>query len=416
MKIALVHTSDFGGGAERSVVSLHRQLRAAGHDCTLFVGRKTSSENDIVEIPYVRGIPGLRRTARAIERRFGLQDIYNPSFRNLVHLIPSETDVVHFNSLWGAAGYADLGALPAITDRFPSLVTMRESWLLTGHCACFFECDRWKRGCGQCPDLSRAPAIERDGTASNWRRKRKLFARSPMRVIAISKWLADRARESPILNHLPIETVYNGIDTEVFCGIDVNERLEIRRKLGVRDDQIAILVAGQTVEGIKEGIAQEWVAAVNEISDDRIVMLIVGHSAERVSKGVKPSSICVPFRSTPPEMAECFQAADFTVVTSAFEAFGRIAAESQACGTPVVSFDTGGLPEVVVDQEGGLLVPREDSMSLRTAMERLLDDAELRHRLGEQGRVAVNERFSDALIAENYLQQYRGEIAARAIA
>ncbi|MEL6106167.1 MAG: glycosyltransferase [Planctomycetota bacterium] len=416
MKIALVHTADFGGGAERSVVSLHKQLRSAGHDCTLYVGRKTSSESDIVEIPYVRGIPGLRRTARAIERRFGLQDIYNPSFRNLIRLIPSETDVVHFNSLWGAAGYADLGVLPAITRRFPSLVTMREAWLLTGHCACFFECDRWKQGCGQCPDLARAPAIERDGTASNWRRKHRLFGRSPIRVIAISNWLARRARESPILKHLPIETVYNGIDTEVFRDVDPSVRRNLRRKFGVGEDQIAILVAGQTVEGINEDIAQEWVTAINEISDDRIVVMIIGHSAQRVSQGVSAPSICVPFRATPEEMAECFHAADFTVVTSAFEAFGRIAAESQACRTPVVSFDTGGLPEVVVDHEGGLLVPRHDIAALRNAIERMLREAELRKQLGVQGQVAIHQRFSDSLIAENYLRQYRGEIAARNVA
>ncbi|MEO1524578.1 MAG: glycosyltransferase [Planctomycetota bacterium] len=416
MKIALVHTSDFGGGAERSVVSLHRQLRSAGHDSTLYVGRKTSDENTVVEIPYVRGIPGMRRAARAVEKRLGLQDIYNPSFRNLLNVIPEETEVVHFNSLWGAAGYADLGALPALSQRFPSLITLRESWLLTGHCACYFECDRWKRGCGRCPDLKRAPAIQRDGTALNWRRKRNIFKRSPIRVVAISNWLADRARESPILRDQKIETVYNGVDGNVFQLVEPDTRAALRKRFGVAENQIAILVAGQTVEGIKEGIAQEWVTAINALDDNRIVVMIIGHSAERVSQGVTAQSICIPFRSTPTEMAECFHAADFTVVTSAFEAFGRIAAESQACGTPVVSFDTGGLAEVVREGEGGLVVKRGDITALGEAMKQMIENTDLRIRLGEQGSRAVRERFADSKIAENYLEQYRSEIAARGVA
>ena len=413
MKIAIVHTSDFGGGAERSVVSLHRQLVSMGHESTLFVGAKTLDDESIVAIPYVRGMPGLRRLARAAERQTGWQDIYNPSFRNLLNVIPEDTDVVHFNSLWGSNGYADLGALPAITDRFPSVATLREGWLLTGHCACFFDCQRWKLGCGRCPDLSRAPAISRDGTHFNWKRKQKIIQRSKLRVIAISDWLANQAKLSPILKNQCIETVHNGVDCDVFCPTDTQTRDRLRNKLGIPSNKAAMLVAGQAVEGIRENIAQEWIEAVNRNADRNTIVVIVGHSAEKVATRVRVPTLCIPFRTTPGEMAECFQAADFTVVTSAFEAFGRVAAESQACGCPVISFDTGGLPEVVKDDCGGILVQKGNVDSLATAIRKLVSHADVRMRLGRGGLNYVRDRFSNQSICRSYLSQYQSEISAR---
>ena len=126
LRIAIVHASDLGGGAERSVVSLLRALRTRGHEATLFVGEKRTSEPYVEAIPYERGLPGTRRVSRWLERRFGWQDIYNPSFRALARRLGGRFDVVHFHSLWGSAGYADLGALPAITRHVPGVLTLRE--------------------------------------------------------------------------------------------------------------------------------------------------------------------------------------------------------------------------------------------------------------------------------------------------
>ena len=189
LRIALVHASDLGGGAERSVVSLHRGLRAAGHASTLLVGEKRTDEPGVEVIPYVRGMPGTRRAARALERKYGWLDIYNPSFRALRHRLRGHFDVVHFNTLWGSAGYADIAALPALTRDVPGVLTLRDYWMLTGHCAVYFDCMRWKSGCGQCPDPSIYPGQNADATAFNWRRKRRILSRCALHVSAPCAWL-----------------------------------------------------------------------------------------------------------------------------------------------------------------------------------------------------------------------------------
>ncbi|MBK1645087.1 hypothetical protein CKO25_10565 [Thiocapsa imhoffii] len=412
LRITLIHASDFGGGAERSVVTLHRALQALGHVSTLFVGRRQTDERGGVEIPYRRGVPGMRRLARTLEQRFGWQDIYNPSFRNLVRLIPPNTDVVHFHSLWGSNGFADLGALPAITARWPGVVTMRENWLVTGHCACFHDCDRWRTGCGRCPNLSLAPPIPRDGTAFNWRRKRSLIGRSRLRVVAISDWLKEVALASPILSGKTVTRIYNGIDLETFSPLEHHQRTELRQTLGIPADRVAVLLAGQTVEGIREGIATHHaVAALNQLTPGTVLPVVVGHSADRVAGQLRTEAIVLPFQRTPAEMARCFQGADLCLVTSEVEAFGRIGAESQACGTPVVAMGACAIPEVVRDGVGGILARVGDAATLAAAIERLARDPAERSRLGTQGREYVETHFDQRSIASRYVDLYREVLA-----
>lgn len=409
LRIALVHAADFGGGAERSVVSLHRGLRAAGHASTLFVGAKKTDEPGVVEIPYVRGIPGSRRIARTLERRFGWQDIYNPSFRRLAKLLENRFDIVHFHSLWGSSGYADLSALPAITRRIPGVLTLRDYWMLTGHCAVYFDCMRWKTGCGQCPDLTIQPAIPVDGTHFNWRRKQRLIAASNLHVVGISDHVKQQVECSPIFAGKPSSRIYNGIDLAVFQPVDPEQRAIERAALGFAEGDVVVLLAGQTVEGIRQGIATHYaVAALNTLHDlPNLRALLLGHSAERVARELRVPCTTLPFQASPAEMARCYRIADVCLVTSEVEAFGRIGAEAQACGTPVIAFDSGGIPEVVVDGVGGRVVPRKDTQRLTEALRDVLVDGALRARLSEGGLRHAHRQFDQRTVVDQYLAIYR---------
>ncbi len=408
LRIAIVHASDLGGGAERSVISLHRGLRALGHESTVFVGERRTDEEGVVQIPYVRGIPGLRRVARAAERAFGWQDIYNPSFRALGTLIGDRFDVIHFNSLWGSAGFADIGALPALTRKVPGVITMRENWLITGHCACFDACPRWRNGCGSCPDLMRVPKIPRDGTASNWKRKQSSMRRSRIHVVAISDWLMQRAQESPILAGKNISRIYNGIDLETFSPPTASYRAERRDALGIGGDEVVVLLAGQTVNGLNSNQApNNAVTILNTLPEHlKIRPLILGPSSSQLAQRIRLPSVCLPFQTSPEEMATCFGISDLTLVTSEAEAFGRIAAESQACGTPVVAFDTDAIPEVVRDGLGGMIVKRGDTGAASNAICELAASPKERTRMGQSGCVYATEQFDSRNIARAYADLY----------
>ena len=417
LRVALVHASDLGGGAERSVVGLHRGLRELGHESTLFVGEQRTDEAGVEAIPYVRGVPGTRRIARMLENGFGWQDIYNPSFRALSRRLQADFDIVHFNSLWGSSGYADIAALPLLTKKMPGLVTLRDNWLLTGHCACFHDCRRWTSGCGECPDLGLAPAIPRDGTRFNWERKRKALRDARVEVCVISEALGRDAAVSPIIAGKRIHRIYNGIDLKTFSPVSKCVRDEYRRDFGFAPDDVVVLIAGQTVEGIREGIAtQHAVAALNRLSGvPGVRAMAVGHSAERVAKLLDLPTSVLPFMAEPARMARCFQASDLCLVTSEVETFGRIAAESQACGTPVVAFGVGGIPEVVLDGVGGSIVAARDIDGLVDALSKLATDGAARARAASAGRAHVAANFDQGLVSAQYAELYR-DVVRRAMA
>lgn len=416
LKIAIVHASDFGSGAERCVVSLHKCLLNKGHKSTLYVGEKNTDIQNVVQIPYQRGIPGSRRFARWVERSTGRQDIYNPSFRNLKNLIPSDTDVVHFNSLWGTNGYADLAALPDITRNISGVITEHQNWLLTGHCACFHDCERWKSGCGNCPDLTIPPAIPKDGTRKNWKRKRNIIQKSDIVLVTVSDWLRKKAEECPIWSNRKILRIYNGIDLKIFHPVSEEVRMGLRKSLGIPENKIAILLTGQTLGGFREGsgIAMQGYDAINRlIVAYQIVPVLIGKLSKEAQSLINGPSMALPFQETPEDMAHCYQAVDITLVTSVVEAFGRVAAESQACGTPVVSFNTGGLAEVVLNEVGGLSVEKGDTEGLVAALQRMIENENLRRQLGKQGVRYVVENFEEGLISDQYIELYVERIENR---
>lgn len=410
LKIAIVHASDVGSGAERCVISLHKCLLNKGHKSTLFVGEKNTDIRDVVQIPYQRGIPGSRRFARWVERSTGWQDIYNPSFRNLKNLIPSDTDVVHFNSLWGTNGYADMAALPDITRNISGVITEHQNWFLTGHCACFHDCERWKSGCGNCPDLTIPPAIPKDGTRKNWKRKRNIIQKSDIVLVTVSDWLRKKAEECPIWSNRKILRIYNGIDLKIFHPVSEEVRMGLRKSLGIPENKIAILLTGQTLGGFREGggIAMQGYGAINRlIAAYQIVPVLIGKLSKEAQSLINGPSMTLPFQETPEDMARCYQAVDITLVTSVVEAFGRVAAESQACGTPVVSFNTGGLAEVVLNEVGGLSVEKGDTEGLVVALQRMIENDDLRRQMGKQGVRYVVENFEEGLIADQYINLFR---------
>ncbi len=380
----------------------------------MYVGTKHTNTPHVYQIPRFRCFPGVLRTTRFLEQRFGWQYLYHPWFRQLDRLFPGEIDVIHFQSLWGGQlGYADVGGLPGLTRRYPSLMTLHDLWMVTGHCGYpAMGCDRWRTGCGKCPDLSLAPAIKVDGTAHNWRRKQSAIQRSQVRVTTVSNWLGEVVQASPIFAGKSVHTVYNGIDETVFFP---RSQAAVRARLGLPSEALIVMIAGQSVEGsgsTGQGAADYALQALAGC-ERPVYLLVVGRSAGVVLQRWGREGIAIPFQSDPRQLAEYYCAADLVLVTSLWETFGRIPAEAQMCGVPVVGFATGGIPEVVEHGVTGQLAPRMNGAELTLALQTLIDDSTTRLEYGRAAALRARQLFSNALIAQTYLRHYTEVIAER---
>ena len=180
---------------------------ARGHRVWHLVGRKRGDDPNVILLPdddrlpfrvsgYTAAQSGLRRLAgkfphrgfglvsRSLRlaahpatiasRRRGLEDFDFPGSAGSIARLDGRPDVVHGHNLQG--DYFDLRALVQISARVPTMLTLHDMWLLTGHCAYSLGCERWKNGCGDCPDLHLDPPIQRDATKENCRRKQDVVA------------------------------------------------------------------------------------------------------------------------------------------------------------------------------------------------------------------------------------------------
>ncbi|MEZ5942744.1 MAG: glycosyltransferase [Planctomycetaceae bacterium] len=413
LNVAIVHTADQGGGAEASTLLLHQALKELGHNSRMFVAAKRGTDPDVHQIERMRPFPGALRMAQWVEDWTGWQYWYQPWFHNLGQLI-GNADVVHYHSLWARRdGFADVTALPKLTARYPSLMTLRDWWMFTGHCAHpALGCERWKTGCGQCPDLNLAPAIKVDGTKANLLRKQKALRDSSIRVTTVSNWLAGEVRQSPVFKNQEIHTVHNGIDERIFFP---RNRTEMRAKWNLPQDRFIVMVAGQSVEGtggVSKG-AGDYALEALALSEADVYLLAVGRSSEKILAQWSRDGRAIPFQDNPVPLAELYTAADVVVVASLWETFGRVPAEAQMCGVPVAAFATGGIPEIVEHEQTGLVVERLNSKALAAAIRVLSEQQELRAQFGKQAVETARTRFSNLAIAERYVSHYRAEIAAR---
>ena len=392
MRILQVNTADRGGGAEGSAWNLFDRYRAAGQQSWLAVGRKYSNDPDVLEIPRGRApsavgrllqhgadaarsqegrLPGMRCLARGLDRLawperladwwHGRDETQFPGCADLPGLCPAPPDIIHCHNLHG--WYFDLGVLPGLSQRQPLILNLRDSWAITGHCAYFVDCERWRQGCGNCPHLDVYPACRRDATAANWQRKAAIYAQSRLYVTAPSQWLLAQAQQS-MLPAAEYRVIANGIDTACFRPGD---RAAARAALGLPADAPTVLFASASSKNIYKDPATmaQAILAMTERVPSLQVLCVGAALPDRALRHLAIRQLA--YVRDPQKMAQLYRAADLFVHTAKAEAFGKTVTEAMACGTPVVASAVGGIVEQIIAGETGFLCPAGDAAGMADA-------------------------------------------------
>jgi glycosyltransferase involved in cell wall biosynthesis len=443
LNILQVSTSDWGGGAERVAWNLFKGYRSKGHVSHLAVGHKHSNDPDVSLIPRLRnGTPwassvhalanrvasweqsvrGLWRLKYwlqvlaggwpAAQRELGREDFHYPGTWKLLELVPDRADVLHLHNLHG--DYFDLRALPLFGRQMPVIVTLHDAWLLSGHCAHSFDCERWLTGCGSCPDLTISPAVRRDATAFNWKRKRKIYAGGRFYVSTPSQWLMDKVKSS-ILEPSVIQSrvIPYGVDLSVFYPED---RLVIKKSLGLRPDHKVLLFVAQNA---RENLWKDYQTVQDAVRlvakgmrHANIVLVVLGQEAPSEKFGNIEIRF-VPFEADVERVASYYQASDLYLHAARADTFPNTVLEAQACGTPVVATAVGGIPEQIEEGVTGFLVPAADPVAMAARIEQVLNDDSLRAHLGNQAAARARRCFDSERQVNDYLDWYRTIITPR---
>lgn len=278
-----------------------------------------------------------------------------------------QPDIIHMHNIHNH--YVNIRMLLEYIAKknIPCVLTMHDCWTFTGHCAYFdySECDKWKTGCHHCPSLRKYPKTfaQIDPSPWNYKMKKKLFAPLNITFVSPSQWLCDLQRLS-FLKDKPCVVINNGVDTEVFRPI----RSNVREEYGIGNRKMILAVAG----GLAPRKGREYLLKLPTLLHDDEVLVLVGlQKGQEALLPNTPKVIGIHRTKTSDELVGLYSEADVFINLTLEDNFPTTNIEALACGTPVVTFRTGGSVEVVIP-ETGLVVEQGDMKGLLAAVREIL--------------------------------------------
>lgn len=391
------------GGAKGStgkiMMGIAEVARAQGHEVMCASPITTTNRDAGEDCGYYRiGTFNSRRVNVALARITGFNGCFAwfETYKLLKKIDEFKPDIIHLHNLHDS--YINLPMLFSYIKKHnvPTVWTLHDCWAFTGQCPHFtiVKCDKWKVGCHNCPQYKEYPASLYDNTKKMWQLKKKWFTGvKNMTIVTPSEWLAGLARES-YLKQYPIEVINNGIDLNVFKPTHSN----FRKQYGIPGDKYIVLGVS-FAWGYRKGL--DCFVEMAEKLGEQYQIVLVGTDDE-IDKNLPHNIISIHRTQNQKELAEIYSAADVFVMPTREENYPTVNMEAIACGTPVVTFDTGGSPEML-DDKTGIVVEANDIEATKKAIK---DICEKKRCNDEEYIVAYSKNFDMKKRFAEYIELY----------
>jgi len=365
MNVLQINRNYSNGGAAVVAKRLHNNLNnLSGYKSTLLCRNSGSSTNEGVIELY----PNMFGRIKSIlidkfEQVTGYQYFYQKNLNSIIDLSAfKQADVIHFHITHG--GYIDQKFIIEVAKLKPVVWTFHDMWALTGRCAHSYDCDKWENGCGMCLYTHTYPRQYIDRSAYLWKLKKDLYSSVNIHVVSPSKWLCEKISKS-IVKHWSVSIVPNSVDLLMF-DYRKDQQDKIRGELCLPlNRKIFLFVAhgGVNNEFKGFGILNK---ALHEVSNDGIqpYLLVIGGNEKTDLKEFDLSGESIGVVNDESLLSAYYTASDFYIMPSNQENLPLTIIESLACGTPVVAFNVGGIPEMINHQVTGYLAEKESIRSL----------------------------------------------------
>lgn len=371
----------------RIASDIAEMLISKGHECLIAYGREDAPErcNDFT-VKIGTKIGAYARFARGLildDHGKGARGATKKLIREIDAFRP---DIVHLHNIHGY--YLNVRMLfeHLKNTGVPVVWTLHDCWGFTGHCAYFdyVGCDRWRTvECRDCPAKGEyPPSLVRDRSKKNVKEKREIFTSlESMTLVTPSKWLQNLVQGS-YLGKYDVRCIHNGIDLSVFKPT----ASDILTRLGLEGKKIALGVA--SVWERRKGL-EDFIKLSEKISDEWHIVL-VGLTKKQIA-ALPKNILGIERTNSQTELAELYTAADVFVNPTYEDNFPTVNLEAQACGTPTVTYRTGGSPEGV-DEAFCKIVEKGDTGALLSAIYALKKDPKI-----NADRFDKNEKYLEYL-------------------
>ena len=420
MKIVQISTYDTSGGAAIAAYRLNRGLRLIGQDCRMLVRHKESQDDTVVLVDD-------KGRQENPNEDFFLSAIIQPYY-----IDSNQTELSNTLFSLPYPGY-DLSELPILQSadivnlhwvaRYQSLVTLHrlfslgkpvvwtlhDQWAFTGGCHYSAGCEKYQSDCVECPQLGDDPL---NLPAAILKDKLELFKNADLTIVTPSRWMASCAGKSKLFKGLKIEVIPNSLETNIYTPLP---KPEAKEKIGISPETITLLFGAIDGSEKRKGFF-ELVNAIkfclNEdvfqklLHDDKIRLVCFGRPSHELE------SIGIPFVTlghldSDEKIRGAYSAADIFLLPSLEDNLPNTILESMSCGTPVVAFDVGGLPDMVTNGVTGQLVPLSDTRKMGETIIDLIQKPDLRKSMGKEGRKIAEKEYSLSVQAGRYSDLYK---------
>ena len=364
MKIAQINTVCGNGSVGRITVDIYHALKKEGHEGKIYYGRRNAPEGVNAEKFGTDISMGTHVMSTFLKGTHGFSS--SGQTKRLVELLKKDNpDLIHLHNIHGF--YLDVEILFDYLKscKKPVVWTLHDCWSFTGHCAYFdyVKCEKWKTGCQNCSQHKDTYpyALLKDGSKGNYQRKKSAFTGVPgMTIVTPSKWLADLVKES-FLKEYPVRVIHNGIDLEKFSPQPLEKR-EKHLVLGVAN----VWDRRKGLDDLKE--------LSKMLPQDTYEIAVVGVNKKQI-KELPEGMIGIEHTQNVEELVQLYSKASVYVNPTMEDNFPTTNLEALACGTPVVTYATGGSTESL-DSTCGRIVPKKDLQGLCKAVTELCENCE----------------------------------------
>lgn len=420
MNVVHLSTYHLSGGAGVAATRLHRAMLTQGVASTLLVGIPNRLERHQPEdgVLYLANNFLAEQTAFVrfvAERLYFLPYERSPAVRfgfspaafgtNLTfHPAIQQADVLHLHWInFGFLSTAGLRALFALGK--PVVWTIHDQWAFTGGCHYSRTCPHYQTHCHTCPYLKKPG--ERDLSYRLFEQKKSLFAQHVPHFVPPSQWLGNDLRRSTLLRDAPMTVIPNTIDQVLFCPVD---RAHANARLNLPDTNVKrILFGSASVTDERKGF--RYLADALQLMKQNhpnlsLELLVFGKGKTYLFNEIPYMVRHLGILHDTDDIVAAYNAADALIVPSLEDNLPNTIMEALACGTPVVGFRTGGIPEMIVPGQTGYLANVADTADLADAITRLLthqNPATLR----QNARHFAETHYAEGVVVRQYVDLYQ---------
>lgn len=409
MRILHISAFDDAGGASQAAYRLHFSLVKQGVDSQFFVSKKTSSKPFVTrnEGPFARLWENMLTSVDTFPNKFFKLSSPAPFSNNFLPgmRIPrsemSRADIIHLH--WLGMGHIHPRQIYSFNK--PVVWRLPDMFAFTGGCHYSSECEGYTHSCGNCPKLQRPK--KHDLSYFNWKRKKKYYHKTrQLTIVTPSEWLANCARKSSLLQGKDIVKIHTGVNTIHYHNLSKKIALKALGLEHLEDSYIIAFGAINATSDTRKGFLQleEAILKLNERlknESKKLCLLVIGGYEEKVKNKLPIESYYLGHLQDHISLNIAYNAADVFVVPSLEENLPNTGLEAMSCGTPVVSFAVGGMPELVDHKQNGYLAPINNIDALAEGIHWVLSNNTQKN-LSEQARTKIEKKFQ----LENTTQEY----------